>query len=327
MALSEEFVAQHIRRWEETLTTQFYSYRRGWPSRLFHHAPLENAALILREGVLRSRNDPNNRKQRDVAAPGVIDNRAQAHSRVRLYFRPKTPTQYNIEGIRKTGECPNGEETHAPVLVMFVLDARSVLTRGDVLVSDQNMQRAAAVAAATEEHFSRIPFEKVYHEGGFGGDDSIKYYRCAEVLPTSPLPLDGCLREVCFRSEPERETLLTMLGDARAKWAPLCHVSDTLKVFEKRFTFVEAIELTNEGVVFALNHRWDRGKIDIRIRAWDEHDRLVLDFYNAAHDAKPATGGRWIFKRALSDGLYRVTVHLESHLAFQGNFIVGNSLF
>lgn len=143
---------------------------------------------------MRSRSDPRNLRKKDVAAGGVIDNRNYAHSLVRLYFRPRTPTQYHIEGIRKDGEFKYGESTHAPVLVMFVLDARRVLTRKGVEFGDRNMQLASACPGDTLEYFENIPFNKVYHEGNTGGDVSISQHRCAEVLVQSPLPLKECLQ-------------------------------------------------------------------------------------------------------------------------------------
>jgi hypothetical protein len=327
MALSDRFVRDHIARWERDLASPYYPHRRGWPSRLFHHSPLENAVEILRSGFLRSRNDPANQRPRDVAAPSVIDTRLDAHAYVRLYFRPKTPTQYNIEGIRKKGECPYGEATHAPILVMFVFDTHTVLTQAGVFVSDQNMQVASAVAAESEEHFENIPFEKVYHEGAYS-DLSIKSHRCAEVLIPSPLDLNRCLKEIWFRSEPERDTLLNKLGSIREHWSKHCQVSDALKVFEKRYTFVEEIGLTEAGVLFSLNHRRDRIGIEIRIDVWAQPSGIhVLTFYNGAHEAKPATGGRWIYKHPLAEGSYRVRVELEGHLAFEGPISVGNTLF
>ncbi len=238
----------------------------------------------------------------------------------------KLRLRYNIEGIRKQGECPFGEVTHAPVLVMLVFDARAVLTQSGVLVSDQNMQSSAATAADTEEHFASIPFGKVYHEGAHS-DGSIKYHRCAEVLIPSPLSLDLCLKEVWFRSYPERDTVLHLLGDKQDFWSGCCQVSDALKVFEKRYTFVEEIGLTEAGVLFALNHRWDRREVEISIDVWAESGAHILTFYHNALEAKPATGGRWIYKHPLADGNYRVRVQLERQLAFDGPISVGNTLF
>jgi ssDNA thymidine ADP-ribosyltransferase, DarT len=124
MALSDKFISLHITTWEKNLSGPAYPHRAKWPSRLFHHAPLENDANILKSAKLLSRNDSNNIRVRDVAAASVIDNNLRAHKFVRLYFRPRTPTQYYIEGIQKAGECHYGDTSHAPVLIMFVLDAK-----------------------------------------------------------------------------------------------------------------------------------------------------------------------------------------------------------
>lgn len=326
MALSQEFVAAHIQHWQAQLNQPWYNHRRYWPECLFHHAPLENAAAILSSGMLRSRNDPNNPRPRDVAAREVNAARAHAHNRVRLYFRPKTPTQYHIEGIRKPGECRFGDETHAPVLVMFILDAQRILTMPNTQFCDRNMQRADAVPSDTEAYFSTIPFDKVYHEGSTGGDETITYHRCAEVLPQSPLDLEYCLKAVFFRSEPERDTLLNLLGGHRGRWASRCHVSDALKVSEKRYSFLQEIGMTREGVMFLLNPRIDRRGVKISIQVWNDAGQFVVRFDHTDLQAAPAQG-RWIYNHAFGDGLYRVRVEIEDHLAYDAHIPLGPALF
>ena len=327
MALSAAFVDRHIAHWQRQLTGPFYAHRRHWPSHLFHHAPLENAVAILRDGCFRSRTDPENRRILDVAAPGIIEARDHAHDFVRLYFRPKTPTQYHIEGIRKPNEYYKGS-AHAPVLVMFLLDARAVLTRSDVCFSDKNMQLANTVPGDNEDYFAKIPFAKVFSEGGTGGDRSLTDSRCAEVLVPSPLYLGDTLRGICLRSEPEKETLLHMLGVQRSDWERYCHVSDALKVFQKEYTFVDVLRLTSEGVVFRLNGRKDGERIKVKIDVWDSHERHVIDFYNESHAPVPEdTNNNWIWRHPLPHDIYRVEVRLEDHLAYQSYMMLGDTLF
>jgi hypothetical protein len=208
VGLGQAFVEAHIARWEAKLQSPFYPHRHKWPSRLFHHSPLENAVKIILDGNLRSRDDPKNLREKDVAAETVIGYRQHAHRSVRLYFRPRTPTQYHIEGIRKLGECKFGDNAHAPILIMFVLDARRVLTKSGIQFCDRNMQSGSAFPDDTLEYFENIPFEKVYHEGGTGGDATIIAHRCAEVLAHSPLPLAESLQWIYCRSNAERQTLL-----------------------------------------------------------------------------------------------------------------------
>lgn len=327
MALSEDFVDQHIAHWCEKLGSSYHSYRKHWPAWLFHHAPLETALAIITDGHLRSRNDPQRQRLRDVAAGGVIDNRQEAHGRVRLYFRPRNPTQFHVEGIRKDADCQYGPNVHAPILVMFVLDAKRVLTRHDVAFSDRNMQRQNARSGSDESFFKSIPFASVFHEGGIGGDYSIIEHRCAEVLPISPLPLQDVLSGIWFRSEPERDTFLHKLGPAARQWRDICSVSDELKVFDKRFTFVADISLSTEGVTFRLNHRHDFEAVSVCIQVVDSRNKVCIDFKNNAHATFNNSQGRWIYKAKLEPGTYLVKVQLENHEAYEATIRLDDSLF
>jgi hypothetical protein len=229
-------------------------------------------------------------RARDVAAVGVIDHSQRAHSFARLYFRPRTPTQYHIEGIRRAGECQYGDSAHAPLLVMFVFHARQVLSLKGVCFSDSNMQ-TGVVEGSSEVYFRNIPFDKVYHEGGIAGDRSIITHRCAEVLAPSPMTLEGKLRWVYCRSDAERETLLQSLNRHAAFWEKRIIVSDDLKVFEKSFMFVERISLANDGLIFRLNPRNDRKPIAVRIEAWDTQGRRCIGFKNDELPARAFSGG------------------------------------
>jgi hypothetical protein len=327
MALTTAFVETHITKWEEALTKPWYPYRSKWPSRLFHHAPIENVVKILLDGNLRSRDDPQNKKIKDVAAAGVIDSRHHAHDSARLYFRPRTPTQYHIEGIRKAGECSYGNASHAPVLVMLVFDARTVLTIPSVKFCDRNMQLAAANPDDTEAYFLEIPFVKVFHEGGIGGDRSIIEHRCAEVLATSPMSLDKTLQWICCRTRAERETLLYLLGDRQLDWAHKIIISDDLLVFERKFVFVEDVGISQEGLIFQLNPRADQKPIHVHAKAWNEAQQEVINFTNPELPAHPsASVKRWRIARELPNGRYFVHIDLEGHLAFRGHVTLGDKL-
>lgn len=330
MALSREFIENHITAWQRTLDTQYWPYRTKWPSRLFHHAPIENAVQILRDGNLRSRQDPLNGRQRDVAAAGVIDNRIHAHDFARLYFRPRTPTQWHIEGIRKDNDATYNNAAHAPVLVMLIFDARAVLSRHGVSFCDRNMQLGAAVPSDTEEYFAAIPFQKVFHEGNTGGDRSIIDHRCAEVLAGSPLPLQECLQWIYCRTAAERMTLFHMLGDQGQAWAPRMQISDDLLVFERRYVFVEEVSLDPKGVVVRLNPRRDRQPVDTTVKAWHLDGRVAVDFRNPQMPAVPLPPHtRWLIQAPapLQSGTYLVEVTLEGHLAFRSHLTLGGNIF
>lgn len=327
MALSEAFVDGHIRHWSQQLRSGVRTYRKHWPARLFHHAPLETALAIIEDGYLRARNDPKRQQLQDVAAEGIIENRQEAHGRVRLYFRPKTPTQFHIEGIRKESECQYGSNTHAAILVMFVLSAKKVLMRPDTLFSNQNMQNNLALTGNNEQFFATIPFESVYHDGGINGDYSIIASRCAEVLPATPLPLLDVLSGIWFRSEPERDMFLYKLGQSAGQWRPYCSVSEELKVFDKRFAFLTDIDLSTDGVSFRLNHRHDFQNVSIAIQVYNEQKQLCANFRDDDFRTYNKSGGRWIYKAELQPSNYLVKVQIENHPAFEGKIRLGDSLF
>lgn len=329
MALSAAFIEAHIAKWEQALTSPWRPYRSKWPSRLFHHAPIQNAAQILLDGNLRSRGDPENQRERDVAAPGVIDARDHAHNSARLYFRPRTPTQYHIEGIRKPGECQYGDDTHAPVLIMMVFNARRVLAIPTIKFCDRNMQLGNAEPGDTEEYFSNIPFNKVFHEGRTGGDRTIIEHRCAEVLATSPLPLADNLQWIYCRTAAERETLLFMLGDRHSEWSDRILISDDLLVFERKHVFVESAFMSANGLTFQLSPRADLKNIAIKVSVWDKDGKQVINYSNsdmAARPPPPSTDLRWRVAASLPNGTYLAQIDLEDRLAFRGNLILGDRL-
>ena len=121
MGLSTDVVKSHIDQWEDRLSRGKGRYRENWPSRLFRHEPLENAVEILKSGALLSRRDAEGEIARDIAPADIIGSRRAAHDSVRLYFRPKSPTQYHIESIRKPRDLYHGRQ--APVLVLKELGA------------------------------------------------------------------------------------------------------------------------------------------------------------------------------------------------------------
>ena len=327
MGLTAPAADAHIARWQAELGKPYYPHRVHWPSMLFHHAPIENAVGIIQTGEIRSRRQSEGHRPLDVAAAGVIDNRDRAHEFSRLYFRPRTPTQYHIEGIRRPNECHYGPAAHAPVLVMFALDARSILTMPSTRFSDINMQNGDARDGDDDAFFATINFAKTYHEGGTGGDMSIINHRAAEVLCQSPLLLAQHLKWVICRSEAERETLIHLAGPAARLLRPKIVTSDDGRVFEKRFAFVEKVYASPEGVTFSLSPRHDWAKLKVRVQVQTGAGIAVFDQTYDQLLARPENGGNWISKVKLNDGVYRVTIQIDDHNAYENLFNVGEALF
>jgi hypothetical protein len=317
---------QHIDEWQKKLSGGAYGHRSRWPSRLFHHSPIENAAQILRDGLLLSRLHSTGRRKLDIAETSVIQRRDRAQQFVRLYFRPRTPTQFHIEGVRKPKDYYNGDPSaHAPTLTMLIFDSRKILTRSEVRFSTGNMQSFDALDGDSEKFFDTIDFTKVYHEGGTGGDRSIIHCRCAEVLAPSPMPIGDCLTSLYCRSSAERMTLLHDLGPDAANWKDRIFISDDLGVFEKRFTFVETVSLQRDGVIFRLHP--SATPVAVQIDIWAGSGELVGGYAHPEMPAVPPTANAWRAPVNLTSGIYLVRITLEGCRAFESRLLLEDAPF
>lgn len=206
---------------------------------------------------------------------------------------------------------------------MLIFQARTILSDPGVSFTDRNAQQGAAVYGTEEAQFAAIPFDKVYHEGGIAGDQSITSHRCAEVHATSPISLDNTLEAICCRSNAERETLLFMLGGNAANWAEKILVSDDLRVFQRDFTFVQDVSLSREGLIFKLNPRKSGGTVNIVIDLVASDGCKVIDFRNT----ELPTTDRWRVTAAIQDGAYYAKITIDGHIAYQSRINLGNTLF
>lgn len=317
MGLRRSFVRAHIEHWETQLARGNRPYRQNWPSRLFRHEPLENAVEILSSDQLLSRSEAN--IVRDIAPADIINHTDAAHSFVRLYFRPKNPTQYRIEGIRKPNEVYHGRQ--APVIILFVFQALDILSADDVQFSDGNMQSTSTNRGSTEEFFRAIPFDEVFHEGVFDPGSSILRRRCAEVLLPSPLIVKGSLQAVMCRSPAERATLLHLLGSKAVQWKDRIRVYSEPGLFENTYAYMDTVDGASDGVRFTFHPRRD-GR-PVRAEIWVTGKNL--NHHTAPRDFD--TSEKWIIRRKLNPGVYEVRIHVEECLAYNAVFLVDDLPF
>ena len=104
----------------------------------------------------------------DIASPEVIaQTNPQRQNDVRLYFRPKTPTQYHNEGFRPVGQ--RSLNSHCPVPVYLIFNALSILSRADCLFTDGNAGSGGTEAKgeSSVSFLKQIPFNVVYHDTWF----------------------------------------------------------------------------------------------------------------------------------------------------------------
>jgi len=325
MGISAAVIEGHIEYWQKRLKSGAWPYRQHWPSRLFRHEPIENAVKIIKDGRVLSRNQAGQNIPRDIAPHDIIGRRDLAHSSVRLYFRPRTPTQYHIEGIKKPGEYYQGR--HAPVLIVFIFDMRKILSRLDVHFSDGNMQSDSADVLNTDAEFQNLSFEHIYHEGSFPSGSAtgqtIKNRRCAEVLVPDRLPLNNSLRGILCRTPAERATLLHLLGDSADQWRPRIRTYTEPGIFQREFTHMESVDVSDSAVRFNIHPRRDGQPVSAEMWIFGENGGTAL--HMGAKDLDPSS--RWSVKHKLGQGRYVARFHLENCLAYEAPFVIDDLPF
>lgn len=296
--------------------------RRWWPRYLYHSTRIENAAGILDHGKLlsRSRCSSDGRNFDDAAAPAIIGGLGDDEKRyVRLYFRPRAPTQFANEGIRPPHRIQYG--AHMPVPVYFLFSAEELLTERGTCFTRGRLVRGAEMG--DDATFLRsIPFRKVYHDGPFAARDrdAIIDARHAEVLIEDQLPLETSLRWIVCRSKPEADTLLHRLRpETRRRWSSRVRLASGRPVFFMRGTHVENVRLSPTKCALRLFSDVDagfEGPFDLEIE-WRSPGIDPLRNQRAEYFV---SGSPYVCELGAELASYVVSVRLNGDLAYEGCF-------
>jgi hypothetical protein len=246
-------IQEHVKKLKER--AWLGEARAWWPDYLFRFDDIRAAAQILNDGRILSRAAAvaSGVMTTDCASPEVIASTEDRWKQfARLYFRPRTPTQYDSEGFRPSTCYILGAHCPAPVVMLF--DAVDVLTRIDTKFSNGNL--AAKAATGDDAAFlASIPFEAVYHDSRFDPSEkaTIIFHRHAEVIVPDELELSP-MRFVGCRTQAEYETLLHLLKPkAREQWSAKIGLGTKANLHYRRWTFVEQVELSREKIRFHFN--------------------------------------------------------------------------
>ena len=295
--------------------------RRQWPLYLFHCTDVLNVVNVLTTGMLlgRAQAQRSGNLRVDIAAPDIIDNTdSEWQEYVRLYFRPRTPTQYRNEGFRPVDKLELG--AHCPVPVYLLFDAYEILSRQDSLFTEGNL------AAGTEPmrsvvDLTRMPFEKIYHDTRFEPQErsQIVFHRNAEVLIPRRLGIRNVKLILC-RSQAEYETLRNLLPPrAWDRWASKVGVDPRLNLFHRQWSFVEQVELAAENVLFRFNQSATTpgpftARVDISVPSATSSQR-----YHWRDEALVANNMLDLSLSKIGNPTdYSISLYLDDHVAFQG---------
>ena len=293
--------------------------RRWWPQWLYRSDHVENAAQILNSGrvLSRARAERSRVIVHDSASHEHVGQlTGQQRDCVRLYFRPRTPTQYANEGIRPTRKIKyDGAHMPVPVYLLFsvkLLECVGIeFTRGRLAIATET--------GGSYEFLSSIAFRDVYHDGPIGHRREILNSRHAEVIRHGSLNLDY-LRHVVCRSSAERDTLLHLLSDeACLRWGERTIVDEgRRRLFHKRGTFLEEVSLGRNKIGFRFyenTHPEYRGPFDLRVIA-----KTTVGHQVGRAKAHSVDGRHLAFRLDPPLKSYTVQITLNGDLAYAGEY-------
>lgn len=242
---------------DELQNAKWLDKSRGWwPRFIYHFTNINNAVSILENEKLFSRNigKQNGTMITDNASTEVIEQTVdQWKDYVRLYFRPRVPTQYNNEGLRPIGQ--RALNSHCPVPIYLMFDSKKLLSREGVWFSQGSLASSVSRIYSTAADLKQIPFHQVYHDTFFNPSEkpTIIYHRQAEVVIRDELDLTD-LKHIWCRSEAEYATLLNLLSPtAKEKWKSKIGGGKKGNLFFRNWIFVEEVNMNNESINFKFN--------------------------------------------------------------------------
>jgi hypothetical protein len=246
---------------------------------------------------------------------------------VRLYFGPRTPTQYRNEGIRPSQELTS-EGAHCPVPVFLLFDSQELLTQKGVFFTNGNFAyhgQDQFEMGDSADFLSGLPFEAIYHRGIIHGDQDerslITFHRHAEVLVQDELGLDSLKWIVC-RTGPERDTLLSLLKKDAKSWESVIRLEGVSEnFFERRGTYVEKVVFSQSRLTFTLRPKL--GPFEVALTLRDPRDGSVLRRQKEKADrlgrSKEITVPKGIQK-------VHVILRIDGHLAYN-NVVTQQTLY
>lgn len=318
-----EKISKHI----QSLIEQHWltDSQKFWPRFLFHFSDITNAVKILKDGRLFSRALLQKKEglKKDIASSEIIERTNPKWKEfVRLYFRPRSPMLYCIEGVRP----PESFEynAHCPVPIYFVFDAEKILSLQSTCFSNGNLSYEDVQTGDTVDFYLSLPFNIIYHDASLSHlakDERkpYKFHRHAEVIIPESLELTYLKFVVC-RSRAEFETLINLLPtEASNKWRNKIGIAKRDWFFYCLWLFVENVFLDDSFINFnfslpaQIQHTY-HARCDIEDFAtgirhtWQSSDfkavkNLRVDLKNLGHPQH-----------------YKVSFYLDQHLVYQNIF-------
>ena len=297
--------------------------KKAWFKYCYHFSHVENIVSILEDGELLSRTLATSMgKMHSDNASEVIINRTKLEYQdyVRLYFRPKSPTQFHNEGFKTKKQLRiSSLDAQCPVPVFLFLDIRKVLNHPDVFFSEKSLASGDEVLLySTPEEFRDLPFAKIYHDEVPTAEEkrAIVGHRHAEIVLPDRLPITEYLQKIVVRTPAEKETLLSLMSnEVKDKYSHLIQIDTTNNVFFSYWPHIGKVTLHQKSFDLELRSSSKYLTLDLTFEFLDASGRLLT------HDVKDWSAiSKETFSFQSAHDEYELTIRFDGHLMYKGTF-------
>lgn len=294
------------------------SIRSHWIKYAFHYTDIRNAVKILENEKLLCRTELEEKGIMPVdnaSQTVILQTEKLVKDFIRLYFRPKTPTQYRNEGVRPIGK--RWEDAHCPVPIFFLFDLKTILIKDDSQFSQGNLAKFGIQGlCSTAEELKTFEFKKIFHTGTFNQSerDEIISHRNAEIVIPKELDL-SVLKFIYCRSPAEKETLLNLLpSDVFRKWSPKIFIDTKGTLFERKWTYIQSVYLTSKSATVDFSpDTLSPNPFNLTVKFKGDREEITEENNFNANET--------IIFQFLEDMLvYEIEVKLDDDLVYLGKF-------
>lgn len=251
---------------------------------LLHFTDFSNLESIFKEDVLHSRTycENNGIDFIDGAEHSVLDKASDyIHDCVRFYYRGKSPTLYNNEGIKLKDYC---DAVHIPTPV-FLLFSEDLIYLDTTKFSDGNATNSNI--GDDSEFFINMDWDTIFNDTWFERQDRdyIVNKRQAELLSIEPVSL-SYLKEIIFRCDADMKRAINIFGNDKRYKVDMSLFSDKnskeVKYDYERNNFIKLYNfkvIENENAIeieTKFNKQWEDYSTQFMIL--DKENKMIENY-------------------------------------------------